>query len=382
MTNKDFNIDILRKAKIMVVGCGALGNEVLKNLALMKVGNIVIVDFDDVESGNLQRSVLFSEIDNSIGKPKVDVAAESIHKIHPETVLTVINGDISADVGLNLIREMDVVIGCVDNRWARYCINRLCMRAGVPWIDGGISELEGTVRLFEPDKNCYACTLSNEDVNEMKSRFSCAGNIRKGVETQSAPTTSLIASVIGAIQVQEALKLIHNKRSEKQIYETLAGKMLLYDGKYLSFSIVLLEAYDDECSVHDLWKPVIKSSISEKNTIKEVLSMIKLQLGAYSSSLLLVNDCFVDYLYDKDTDERYPVMLPGRYVEDYVKLSPKLNRKPLSSYYQNEIRTFHRDSPYLNLTLQEIGIPKHDILKMRCGIKGLYRERDYFIGMQ
>lgn len=366
----------------MVVGCGALGNEVLKNLALMGVGNIVIVDFDSVEPLNLGRSVFFTQTPDLIGKSKTEVVAEAIRKLSPSTDITTIKGNISADVGLGVVKDMDVVIGCVDNRWARYCINRICMRAGVPWIDGGISELEGTVRIFEPGKNCYACTLSNEDLTEMKNRFSCAGNIRRAVETQSAPTTSLIASVIGAIQVQEALKILHNIHSETQIYETLSGKMLVYDGKHLNFSTVLIEAYDDECSVHDLWKPVIKSSISEKTTIKETLSVIKLQLGAYSSTLLLVNDCFVDYIYDKDTDEKYTVMLPGRYLQDYVKNSPILSRKPLSSYYQNEIWKFHRDSPYLDLTLQEVGIPNHDILKMRCGIKGLYRERDYFIEMQ
>ena len=386
--NNYFKKEILESAQIMVVGCGALGNEVLKNLALMKVGNIIIVDFDNVETENLKRSVLFSEIEDSVGKPKVEVATQAIKKINPEANLIAINGDISADVGLGLIKEMDIVIGCVDNRWARYCINRLCMRAGVPWIDGGISELEGSVRLFEPGKNCYACTLSNEDISEMKQRFSCAGNIRRALKTESAPTTSLIASIIGAVQVQEALKFIHNNNSDKDKkddeadFENLSGKMLVYDGKYLDFKKVKLQAYDDDCSLHELWKPVIKSSISEKNTIREVLSVIKLQLGAYSSALLLINDSFVDYIIDKDTDEKISVMLPGRKVEEFISQSPELNIKPLSSYYQNEIDLFHRDSPYLDLTLEEIGIPAHDILKMRCGIRGVYRERDYYIEMK
>lgn len=366
----------------MVVGCGALGNEVLKNLALMKVGNLVIVDFDNVEADNLQLSVLFSEIVDSVGKPKVEIVAQAIKKVNPEIKLTIINGDISADVGLGLIREMDVVIGCVDNRWARYCINRLCLRAGIPWIDGGISELEGIVRIFEPGKNCYSCSLSNEDLDDMKRRFSCAGNIRRALKTESAPTTPLVASIIGAIQVQEALKLIHNKNTDSPHFETLSEKMLVYDGKHLTFSIVGLSAFDDECSVHEEWRPVIKSSISSKTTIGEALSLTRIQLGAYSSTLMLRNDCFVDFIYDKDTDEKYRVMLPGRKVEKFINQSPLLNKKPVSSYSQNEIRMFHRDSEYLDMTLEEIGIPEHDILNMKCGIKGLYRERDYYIEIE
>lgn len=382
MTNNGFKKEELEKARIIVAGCGALGNEVLKNLALMGVGNLVIVDFDNVEPHNLGKSVLFSMIKDSPGRPKVEVASEALKMISPGINIKAVNGDISADVGLGEIRKADVVIGCVDNRLARYCINRLCMRAGVPWIDGGISGLEGMARIFEPGKNCYACTLSNEDIEEMKRRLSCAANIHRAVETGRAPTTPLVASVIGAVQAQEAIKLVHNKYSNNVISETLSEKMLIYDGNHLTFSTVNLKAYDDECSVHEEWRPVIKASVTEKSTIKDVLSSVRLQIAATSATLLLINDCFVDYIYDKATNEPHRVMLPGRRVEEFIRQSPILSRKPLSSYYQNEIRSFHRDSPYLDMTLEQIGIPPHDILKMRCGIKGVYRDRDFFIEMK
>lgn len=377
--NNCFKKDVLDSAKIMVVGCGALGNEVLKNLALMGVGNLVIVDFDTVEPRNLSRSVLFSETENSIGETKVDVAAKAIRKINPAVKIKTINGDISADVGLGLIREMDIVIACVDNRWARYCINRLCMRAGIQWIDGGISELEGTIKLFEPEKNCYACALSNEDLAYMKKRFSCAGNIKKTIKATGAPTTSLIASVIGSVQVQEAFKLIHNKYSIEPHYETLSGKIFVYDGNNLLTSIVKFEAFDDDCSQHEQWEPVIKSSLSSKTTIREALLKIKTKLGVDSIGLMLINDCFVDYIYDKESDEKFMVMLPGRKVEQFITQSPELSKKPVSSYYQNEITQFQSDSPYLELTLEDIGIPEQDILKMRSGSKGSYGVKDYFI---
>lgn len=124
------------------------------------------------------------------------------------------DGDIAYDVGLGWIRRTDVVIGCVDSRWARYCINRLCMRAGVPWVDGGISQLEGTVRVFAPGENCYACSLGPEGLDDLKRRMPCSGIIRQQEAAGHAPTTPVIASIVGAVQVQEALKIVHRQEME------------------------------------------------------------------------------------------------------------------------------------------------------------------------
>lgn len=359
----------------MVVGCGALGNEVLKNLALMGVGNIVLVDYDRVEPRNLHRSVLFSEIENSIGQLKVDCAAKAILKINPETNLTLIDGDIAADVGLKLISEMDIVIGCVDNRWARYAINRLCMRAGIPWIDGGITELEGTVKMFEPGKNCYACSLTNEDINELKRHFSCAGNIRRALKTASAPTTSLIASIIGAVQVQEAIKFIHNKYGGNYKFKTLSGKMFYYDGKHMTSGVVSFRAYDEICSHHEKWSPIMNMDISNEMTIEEILKNLEIRLGK-EVEIELINDRFVESIIDKETDEEFTVKLPARKVEKFIERNSRLNKKTTGSYYQKEINKISLSTFSIKLTLKDLGIPSHDVLKVR-DLEG----QEYFIGI-
>ena len=120
--NSLFQQDKIAAARIMVVGCGALGNEVLKNLALMGAENLVVVDFDRVEQGNLSRSVLFEKADADASRYKVDVVAERLRNMNPRMQVSTVRGDVAYDVGLGLVRSMDVVIGCVDNRWARYCI--------------------------------------------------------------------------------------------------------------------------------------------------------------------------------------------------------------------------------------------------------------------
>jgi adenylyltransferase/sulfurtransferase len=84
------------------------------------------------------------------------------------------------------------------------------MRAGIPWVDGGIDGLEGTVRVFAPGKNCYACNLGPEGLKDLARRMPCSGIIRRQEQAGSAPTTSIIASIIGAIEVQEGLKMIIN----------------------------------------------------------------------------------------------------------------------------------------------------------------------------
>ena len=100
---------------VMVVGCGALGNEVLKNLVLLGVEHLVVVDFDVVEVGNLSRSVFFSKADADAHRLKVEVIAERLRAMNPMLEIQTICGDVAYDIGLSLIRRMDVVIGCVDS---------------------------------------------------------------------------------------------------------------------------------------------------------------------------------------------------------------------------------------------------------------------------
>src|SRR5262245_43211228 len=129
----------LQAAKVMVVGAGALGNEVLKNLALLGVGQVFIVDSDAVEASNLTRSVLFRAKD--AGRAKAECAAERVKEINPDVKTVALRGNVITDVGLGVFADMDVVIGCLDNREARLWINRQCWKTGRAWVDGAIQEI-------------------------------------------------------------------------------------------------------------------------------------------------------------------------------------------------------------------------------------------------
>lgn len=349
-------------ARIMVVGCGALGNEVLKNLVLSGVEHIVVVDFDVVETGNLSRSVLFTKSDAEQHRLKVEVAAERLHAMNPALEITAICGDIAYDVGLGLLRRQDVVVGCVDSRWARYCINRLCMRAGIPWVDGGIGELEGTSRVFVPGKNCYACNLGPKGLEELAKRMPCSGVIRRHEEAGEMPTTSIVASVIGAVQAQESLKLVHGDALSRGELTSLCGKMFYYDGQHLTTKLVDFQAYDDDCALHDQWQPVCFSSLIPDMTVSETLSVIEKELAVKDVCICLENDCFVDYVVDRSTDHRTFVMSPGHAVEKRIGEDTTLAGVPFGSMYQHEYREIDGTFPYQDCTLSQLGIPAWDVL--------------------
>jgi len=99
----------LLSARVMVVGAGAIGNEILKNLALLGIGHIFIVDLDTIENSNLTRSVLYREEDE--GQPKALVAARRVREINPGIKVTAFHGNIAYDLGLGVFRAMDVVMG-------------------------------------------------------------------------------------------------------------------------------------------------------------------------------------------------------------------------------------------------------------------------------
>jgi adenylyltransferase/sulfurtransferase len=212
----------LAGAKLLVVGAGALGNEIIKDCALAGVGNLLVADMDRVENSNLSRSVLFREADN--GRYKAEVACESARGIYPDVAIHPFVGNVVHDLGLGAYFWADVVIGGLDNREARVAINSGAMFAAKPWVDGAIEVLNGVARVFAPgDGPCYECTMSETDWKMLESRRSCALLTRDDLDEGKVPTTPTTASVIAGLQVQEAIKIVHG-------LESIAGKGIVFNG--------------------------------------------------------------------------------------------------------------------------------------------------------
>lgn len=262
----------VQAAKVMVVGAGALGNEVLKNLCLMNVGHILIVDFDNIEYANLCRSVLFREEDIGPNSYKATVAAKRIKEMNPNVKVQTINGDIMIDVGLGIFRRMDVVIGGLDNRLARQYINRWSHRVGRTWIDGAIENMSGQLCVYQPEVSCYECYLTETDKKNIRIRLGCADIAQRNASYGRVPTTPISSSIIAAMQVQEALKVIHGYDKK-----SMAGEHFKYDGMNNWIFTYKVDALREVCESHvhiDSESLVLAKTLTHESTIEETLDWL------------------------------------------------------------------------------------------------------------
>jgi adenylyltransferase/sulfurtransferase len=248
----------LAAAKVLVVGAGALGNEVLKNLALMGVGTTYVIDLDDVEPSNLSRSVLFRAEDG--GRSKAGVAARRAGEINPEVRFVPMHGDVINDVGLGLFAEVDVVIGCLDNREARLWVNRQCWKTSTPWVDAGIQEIQGVVKVFTPPHSaCYECAMTERDYQLLNLRYSCPLLKRDEILAGKVPTAPTIASMMAALEVQEALKLLHGM-------PVAGGSAMVFNGVGNQFYTTKLP-FRDDCLSHETYPEPIETPLGRSATV-------------------------------------------------------------------------------------------------------------------
>lgn len=264
----------LSGAVVMVVGAGTIGNELIKNLALLGIGKILIVDMDKIEHSNLTRSVLFRTGD--VGRYKAEVAAERAMEINPDVTAKAFTANVIDDIGLGVFRRVDVVLGGLDNREARLGINQACYKMSKPWIDGAIEVLNGIARVFiPPDGACYECTMTETDWKLINKRKSCVLLTHEQIAEGKIPTTPTSSSIIAGIQVQEMLKLLHRDRN----LPTLAGKGFVFNGLTHDSYIVEYQ-YKNGCMSHETYEEILEMPWSaQKTTLAEVLREVKRDLG-------------------------------------------------------------------------------------------------------
>lgn len=212
----------MQSARVLVIGAGALGNEILKNLVLLGFERIVIVDLDKIEESNLSRSILYRSSD--VGSYKAEAAARSVLALAPNVKLRPLVANVVQDCGLGIFAWSDVIIAGLDNREARLWINRCAWKMNRPWIDGAIEGINGVAKVFVAGAApCYECTLGETDWKLLEQRMSCNLLLREANTEGKVATTPTISSVIAGIEVQEAVKLLHGM-------PTLAGSGFVFEG--------------------------------------------------------------------------------------------------------------------------------------------------------
>ena len=352
--------DKIAAAKILVVGAGALGNEVLKNLALLGIGHIHLIDFDEVQDHNLTRSVLFRA--HHSGQPKATVAAQMANELNSDCKIHAQYGDVLTDVGLGLVRDVNLVICCVDNREARLWINRMCWKANTPWIDGGIQEINGVAKVFmPPDGSCYECAMTENDYRLISLRYSCPLLKQEDIQQGKVPTAPTIASIIGGLQVQEALKLIHD-------LPTAEGTALVFNGAANRFYQTKFSIRED-CLSHETYEDIVELPLSaEQTTVKQLFEAIaKSNSDGRSADIqnyrLVLDRDFLTTLDCRSCDSHKEINQALCKVGARDGLCEQCS-EPLNPHTVCEIES---DSELTDRTLSQLGIPSYDILKVAAG---------------
>ena len=367
-----FKQDKVRNAKVLVVGAGALGNEVIKNLTLFGVGTIFVCDFDRIELSNLTRSVLFREKDAYEHSYKAEVAAKRAMEINPQIKVIPIVGNLFSEVGLGIYKDVDVVIGCLDSRIARYLLNRLCMRVGKTWIDGSIENMTGVVKVYSPGINCYECNLSREEFNNIMLRTGCADVVRAQTSAGRVATTPISASIVGAMQSQEAMKIIHTSDGEPSPFKTLSGKMWRFEGMTNTINMYKYSSWKNNCPAHERWTEIIQcDELSADMKVKEVLEKLKKILNVSVVEINMRNNKFIDKIISDRPEKEFVLHIPESKLEDTIQSNEELRKLSYRTifhkcFYENIDESF----PYMELSLIEIGIPRYDIIQVSTD-KGL-----------
>ncbi len=206
----------LRRSKVLLVGAGGLGAPTALYLAAAGVGEIAMVDFDEIELSNLQRQVLYTTAD--LGRPKLDAAKDRLEALNPGVRVVPVPGRLTSENALDLLGRYDVVVDGTDNFPTRYLVNDACVLLGKPAVYGSIYRFEGQASVFDAKRGpCYRCLYPEPPPPDLVP--SCAEGGVLGV----------LPGLIGLIQATETIKLLLD------VGEPLIGRLLLYDALAMKF---------------------------------------------------------------------------------------------------------------------------------------------------
>ena len=219
----------LKQASVLCVGAGGLGSPLALYLAAAGIGRLGIVDFDVVDSSNLQRQIIHSTQD--VGKPKLESAREKLVALNPNVKVETHETRLTSENALELFSADDMVADGTDNFPTRYLVNDACVLTGRPNVYGSIFRFEGQASVFAtPEGPCYRCLYPEPPPPGLVP--SCA----------EGGVLGILPGLVGLIQATEAIKLVLGKG------ESLAGRLLLFDALGMSFRELKLRR-NTECPV-------------------------------------------------------------------------------------------------------------------------------------
>ncbi len=206
----------LKAASVLCIGTGGLGSPLLLFLAAAGVGRIGIVDFDIVDSSNLQRQVIHGT--SWVGKPKIESAKNRILEINPACQVDLYETRISSENALEIMQPYDIVVDGTDNFPTRYLVNDACVLLNKPNVYGSIFRFEGQATVFN-----YKGGPNYRDLYPEPPPPGMVPSCAEG------GVLGVLCGIIGTIQATETIKIIIGKGN------TLSGRLLLYNALEMTF---------------------------------------------------------------------------------------------------------------------------------------------------
>jgi adenylyltransferase/sulfurtransferase len=219
----------LKAGKVLCIGTGGLGAPIGMYLAAAGIGTIGLVDFDVVDSTNLQRQIIHGTKD--VGRKKLDSAGDRMADINPNVKIVKHEVALTSENAIEILRDYDVVVDGTDNFPTRYLVNDACVLLGIPNVYGSIFRFEGQASVFATaDGPCYRCLYPEPPPPGLVP--SCA----------EGGVLGILPGLIGVVQATEVVKLILGKG------ETLSGRLVLYDALNMKFREMRLRK-NPECPI-------------------------------------------------------------------------------------------------------------------------------------
>lgn len=307
----------LRESKVLVIGAGGLGCPALQYLAAAGIGNLGIIDHDQVELSNLHRQILFNHEDE--GKNKALIAKHRLLELNPEIEIRAFPERLNTKNALDLLREYDIIMDGTDNFSTRYLVNDACVIENKPWVYGAIFKFQGQVSVFNYKEGpTYRCL------------FPIPPSEGSVPNCEMIGVLGVVPGIIGSMMANEALKMILG------IGEVLSAKLWTLDT--LSNRVSTLSISKNQTEIEKIIKQA--SGFVHKNYAEFCGELKEIEEHGIDDVSQLDNVRFIDL---RETDELPPVNIDGLLRIPFSKFPERLDElskdRPMALFCQSGVRS-------------------------------------------
>ena len=265
-------------------------------------------------------------------------------------------GDVVWELGAGVYRYFDVILGCLDNVETRFAVNRSCRLVGKPWIDAGISELSGHIKVFSGESGpCYQCFASEDLLTAARRRYACDDFKHRMFSEQKMPTIQISTAIVSALQVQEAIKIILNKPA-------LTGKKLYFQGTIGVFEMIHLSE-DPMCLAHASYGVIEETPLTNEATAREFLAWVSRPEHSGAGSLISLDRQFLKSAFCSRCGQTAVYLKPVfRLFQDEVDCPHCGSVIDRDNFMYVDLLSMDSEAALLDMPLEAFGVPRLHIL--------------------